>query len=341
MVLRRTNDQPADIAQKVLVTGGAGYIGSHINKFLSEAGYQTVILDDLSRGFERLVLWGDFYHGSIGDDRILRRVFEDNDIGCIIHLAGVAYVEESTHRPLDYWKKNVASTITLLSWAQEFGVRDIVFSSSCATYGVGSGIPITEDDEQFPINPYGQTKLAIEKMLKDLAAQDCINLAILRYFNAAGADPVGKIGEMHDPETHLIPLVLRACYNSAEKITIYGRGLPTKDGTCIRDYVHVTDLARAHVHALEKISQVKGTIECNLGLGKGVSVLDIVKSAEFVTGRQPTVVFADPRKGDPEFLVADCSRAKMLLGWNPEYQNIDDIVKTAWNWHEKIWNEQR
>jgi UDP-glucose 4-epimerase len=328
------------MAGKILVTGGAGYVGAHVNKALYEAGHQTVVLDDLSRGFQCLALWGKFYVGKVGDKKILRRVFEENNIESIIHLAGFSYVEESTKFPLMYWDNNLGQAISLVQAASDYNVGKFVFSSSCAVYGHGHGTPLTEQDDQCPINPYGRTKLAIENMIKDLSSVTGVRTAILRYFNAAGADTSGKIGEMHEPETHLIPRVLRACYDPKEKIEIYGKDLDTDDGTCVRDFVHVSDLAQGHVVALEKLKESPINVECNLGVGKGFSVLDVIQSAVRVTGRQPNLEFFNQRIGDPSVLVADCSRAARVLQWKPKFTSLDEIVASAWKWHEKKWNEQ-
>lgn len=320
----------------ILIVGGAGYIGSHMNKYLNNKGYTTVVLDNLSKGHKKFVKWGKFYKGDFGNEKLLDKVFSQNKITAVMHFAALAEVGESVKNPEDYYINNVVKTITLLSKMKQHNVKTIVFSSTCSTYGEEAKSPISEDQKQIPINPYAKTKLAIEFALKDYSDAYGINAVTLRYFNAAGADPEAEIGEMHIPESHLIPLVLDAAAGKRKNIKIFGTNYKTKDGTCIRDYIHVYDLAEAHLAALNYIEKNGGFHFFNLGTGKGTSVKEVIESVKRVTGKDFDVIETERRPGDPSKLYANNKKAKKILNWEPKYTNIDDIIKTAWNWHKKI-----
>jgi len=322
----------------ILITGGAGYIGSHINKMLNESGYETVVVDNLVYGHREAVKWGKLYVIDLSDTDALRELFKKYRFETVFHFAAYAYVGESVENPAKYYRNNVANTINLLDVMKEFNTGRIIFSSTCATYGVPSQIPIKEDDAQKPINPYGRTKLMMEQLLRDYNEAYGIEYCCLRYFNAAGASPDGDIGEKHDPETHLIPLVLDAASDENKSIGVYGTDYPTPDGSCIRDYIHVMDLASAHVRAMDYL--IKGNQSCciNLGNGSGVSVFEIIESAKRVTGKNINVNLSPRRPGDPPELIGSAELAKELLGWNPQYPDIDTIIKHAWLWHQKAAN---
>jgi UDP-arabinose 4-epimerase len=319
----------------VLVTGGAGYIGSHACKALARAGYNPVTYDSLVYGHEWAVRWGPFEQGDILDRARLDEAFERHRPGAVMHFAAFAYVGESVENPGKYYRNNVAGSLTLLEAARDHGVRDFVFSSTCATYGVPDQIPIPETQAQRPINPYGTTKLMVEQMLADFEAAHGIRWSALRYFNASGADPDNEIGEAHDPETHLIPLVLDAASGRRADIRVFGTDYPTPDGTCIRDYVHVTDLAEAHVLALQALQRGGHSSAYNLGNGMGFSVTEVIDAVRRVTGLDVPTVLAERRPGDPPALVGDAAKARAELGWEPRLYDIDDIVRTAWAWHQK------
>lgn len=319
----------------VLVLGGAGYIGSHINKRLHKEGYETIVFDNLVYGHREAVRWGDFVQGDLENQEELERVFCDYRIEAVFHFAAYAYVGESMEEPEKYYLNNVANTLKLLSVMRKYGCSKIIFSSTCATYGEPDRVPITEDMKQRPINPYGRTKLMIEKILEDYGRAYGLKYVILRYFNAAGADPEGEIGESHNPETHIIPLVLEAANGEREDIKVFGTDYDTPDGSCIRDYIHVEDLAAAHLLALHYLEQGKQSDCFNLGNASGTSVLEVIESVRRVTGRVFQVVEAGRRAGDPARLVGSSRKAQELLGWKPVYGEIDTIVKHTWKWHLK------
>ncbi len=319
------------LASTVLVTGGAGYIGSHACKALAAAGLTPVVYDNLSRGFEWAVKWGPFERGDILDQPRLEAVIRRHRPIAVMHFAAFAYVGESVAYPATYYRNNVVGSLTLLEAMRAGGVDRIVFSSSCTTYGVRGPEPIGEDTPQAPVNPYGVTKLLVEQALRDYAAAYGLRAIALRYFNAAGADPAGEIGEAHDPETHLIPLVLEAAA-TASPLTVFGDDYPTPDGTCIRDYVHVTDLADAHVAACQSMAQTPGFRPYNLGTGCGLSNLGIIAAAQRITGRQIPIRMGPRRAGDPPILTADASKAGCELGWTPRLSSVDDIIDSAWRW---------
>lgn len=318
----------------ILVVGGAGYIGSHCVKKLLEAGHKPFVVDNLSYG-HRVASPEDipFYNRDLGDKESIKKILEDESIDAVMHFAAYAYVGESVEKPLKYYLNNVAATLHLLEAMLEAGVKKFVFSSSCATYGEPKELPIKEDCPQAPINPYGQTKLDVENILKALAHADGLSFAALRYFNAAGAALDGSIGEDHTPETHLIPIILETLLGQRDSVCIFGTDYPTPDGTCLRDYVHVEDLANAHVLALEKLDTTGTQLFLNLGTGKPHSVKEIISTVEKVTRRTVPVEEAPRRPGDPPALYADPTLAKETLNWTPLSSDIETIVSTAWAWH--------
>lgn len=319
----------------VLVCGGAGYIGSHINKQLHKEGYETIVFDNLVYGHREAVKWGKFEQGDLSNIEDIERVFNKYSIEAVFHFAAYAYVGESVVNPEKYYYNNVSNTLNLLKVMREHGCRKIIFSSTCATYGEPERVPITEDMPQNPINPYGATKLMMERILKDYYRAYGIEFVVLRYFNAAGADPEGEIGESHDPETHIIPLVLDAASGRREDIKVFGTDYETLDGSCVRDYIHVYDLATAHLLALHYLEQGKESDFFNLGNELGTSVLQVIDSVKKVTGREFKVTLTDRRPGDPAVLVGSSRKAQEILGWEPIYKDIDKIVEHAWKWHER------
>ncbi len=320
----------------IFIAGGAGYIGSHVNKLLSEKEYRTIVFDNLIYGHKEFLKWGVFSRGDLGDIDLLRKVFKNNKIKAVMHFSSYAYVGESIENPEIYYYNNVVNTLNLLKVMKEFGVRYFIFSSSCATYGNPEKIPIEENHIQNPINPYGQTKLIVEKILHDYSRSYDIKYVSLRYFNAAGADPDGLIGEWHDPETHLIPLVLDVALGIREHIEIFGSDYKTPDGTCIRDYIHVNDLANAHILALEYLYNGGINETFNLGNGKGYSVLDVIECIQEITGQEITSIKANRRLGDPAVLVAAAGKVKKILGWEQNYSDLKIIIETAWKWHQRL-----
>ncbi len=319
----------------VLLCGGAGYIGSHVNKRLYREGYQTVTFDNLVYGHREAVKWGDFIQGDLKDQNAIEQVFQKYDIEAVIHLAAYAYVGESVAEPEKYYCNNVANTLNLLHVMRKYGCRKIIFSSTCATYGEPERVPIVEDMPQHPVNPYGASKLMIERIFRDYEKAYGMQYVVFRYFNAAGADPEGEIGEDHDPETHLIPLLLDAASGKRKEAKIFGTDYKTKDGSCVRDYIHVYDLGTAHLLGLRYLENGGKSDFFNLGNEKGVSVWEAVNSVKRVTGRDFKVVSAERREGDPAELVAGSEKAKQKLGWKPLYGEIDTIVEHAWKWHER------
>ena len=316
---------------RILVTGGAGYIGSHTCKALARAGAQPVAFDNLVFGHEHSVKWGPLVVGDVRDEAALRRAIQEHRPEAVIHFAAFAFVGESMHNPAKYYDNNVVGTLTLLEAMRKEGVGRIVFSSTCATYGVPAGLPIREDTPQLPVNPYGRTKLMIEQALEDYAAAHSVTFAALRYFNACGADPEGEIGEEHDPETHLIPRVIMAALGDIAYLEIFGDDYDTPDGTCIRDYIHVDDLAQGHVQALAHLTAGKGSLKVNLGTGNGFSVREIIAAVERVAGRPVPLKTMPRRPGDPPALFADISKARRVLGFVPRFTDPEEIVRTAWN----------
>ena len=320
----------------VLITGGAGYIGSHSAKALARAGFYPVVVDDLRTGHRSAVQWGPLIKTDLADRAALSTVFETYPIAAVIHFAGSAYVGESMNAPRLYFQNNVASTLNLLETMVDYRVARIVFSSSCATYGHPTTIPITEEHPQQPASPYGESKLMVEKMLYWFAQAYGLRYTILRYFNAAGADPEGELGEMHDPEPHLIPRVIAAALGSLSTVEVYGTDYDTVDGTAVRDYIHVTDLAEAHVAAMRFLQSGGASSAFNLGTGTGHSVRQVISAIEHVSGRRVPFKNLRRRAGDPAELVADAHKAVRCLAWCPCYSDLHRIVQTAWTWHTSI-----
>jgi UDP-glucose-4-epimerase len=319
-------------AARVLVTGGAGYIGSHCCKALSRAGMVPVVYDNLSRGHADAVRWGPLVKGDMRDGDRLAQVLKEERIDAVIHFAAFAYVGESVQEPQMYYDNNVGGMIALLGAMQREGVKTLVFSSSCATYGVPDRVPIDETMAQAPINPYGRSKLICEWMMEDAASAWGLNYAALRYFNAAGSDPEFELSERHDPETHLIPLALMAAQGTGAPLQVFGTDYPTPDGTCVRDYIHVSDLARAHVLALDALRGGAGPLKLNLGTGTGTSVQEILDAVERVTGHAVPHQNSPRRAGDPPELVANPGHAREVLGFDARWSNIDEIVGHAAPW---------
>lgn len=318
----------------ILVCGGAGYIGSHINKQLYKEGYETVVFDNLIYGHEEAVKWGTFVQGDLKNIEDVETVFQKYKINAVFHFAAFAYVGESVQEPEKYYYNNVVNTLNLLQVMKKYGCKKIIFSSTCATYGEPERIPITENMMQKPINPYGATKLMVERIFQDYHKAYGLEYVVLRYFNAAGADPEGEIGESHSPETHIIPLVLDAASGKREDIKVFGTDYDTPDGSCVRDYIHVYDLATAHVLALHHLEEGKESLFLNLGNEAGTSVLEVIDSVRKVTNRDFKVTLTKRRTGDPAKLVGSSQKAQEILGWKPIYGDIDVIVEHAWKWHE-------
>ncbi|MFO7960018.1 MAG: UDP-glucose 4-epimerase GalE [Nitriliruptoraceae bacterium] len=329
-----TGTTPVGAGEPVLVTGGAGYIGSHACLALARAGFQPVAFDDLSTGNADAVRWGPLVIGDIGAPESLREVFARHQPIAVLHFAAKAYVGESVVDPRRYYRTNVAGSLRLLEAVLDHGSPPIVFSSSCATYGVPNHVPIREDTAQQPINPYGATKLTVERALADFGEAYGLRSVVLRYFNAAGADPRAVIGERHDPETHLIPRVLEAATGDGTIIEVFGDSHPTPDGTCIRDYIHVVDLADAHVRALHWLLAGQGSLTVNLGTGTGASVREVIAVAAEVVGTPVDHRIAPARAGDPPSLVASAELAKERLGWQPRRSDLRTIITDAWRWHQ-------
>jgi UDP-glucose 4-epimerase len=318
----------------ILITGGAGYIGSHTVRQLASAGRKIVVLDNLSYGHTEAIVDEsvELVKGEVGDRELVRSLFARHGFGAVVHFAAYAYVGESVTDPLKYYWNNTAEPIALLQVMQECGCKVFVFSSTCATYGTPVRVPIDESNPQNPINPYGHSKLMVERILQDCDHAWGLRSACLRYFNASGCSADGRIGEDHDPETHLIPRVLMAITGEIEALDVYGSDYPTPDGTCIRDYIHVEDLAEAHGLALDHLLSGNPSFRCNLGTGKGISVREIISAAEQVTGKKVPVRFGARREGDPPELVADPSLALQTLGWQAKHKDVLEIVGSAWTW---------
>jgi UDP-glucose 4-epimerase len=320
----------------VLVAGGAGYIGSHCVRQLQAAGHNPIVLDNLAYGHRAAVPAGvTFIDADLGDSAAMDRVFTAHRIDIVMHFAAFCYVGESVTAPLKYYQNNVAATISLLASMLRHGVKRFVFSSTCATYGVPARLPMTEDLPQQPINPYGQTKLDVENLLKALAHSDGLSFAAFRYFNAAGAAEDGSIGEDHDPETHLIPLAIGAAQGLRPSLQIFGADYPTPDGTCLRDYVHVDDLSRAHIAVFDKLAAPGTQCFYNLGTGTPTSVREVIGAVEKITKLKVPANFAARRAGDPPSLYADAAKAMRDLNWQPKFRSIEPIIETAWRWHSR------
>ena len=321
--------------RSILVTGGAGYIGSHTCKALAVRGYQPVVFDNLSRGYRSAVKWGPLVVGHLHDKDALRQAILTHNVDAVVHFAAFAYVEESVKAPSLYFHNNVVGSLNLFDVLTELKVNKIVFSSTCAVYGIPVNFPITEDTPTNPINPYGESKLQVEHMLAWYGAAYGLNSVALRYFNAAGCDPDGELGESHDPETHLLPLAIRAALGTGPVLQIRGTDYPTRDGTAIRDFVHVSDLAEAHVLALDYLDRGGVLGPFNLGTGNGTSIREVITAVARHTGCNVPTVETDRRAGDPPQLVANPGRANTILGWQPSRSDLDTVVKTATDWEAR------
>lgn len=319
---------------QILVCGGAGYIGSHMVKQLSEAGHDVCVFDNLSTGHREAVQWGRLEVGDIRSPEDLDRVLSSENFDAVMHFSAKSLVGESVEQPADYYDNNVFGTWQLLEAMRRFNVQSFIFSSTAAVYGHPNEELISEDHPTLPINPYGRTKLAVERMLGDYAKAYGINSVALRYFNAAGADPSAKIGEAHEPETHLIPNILKSLADDSTRLKVFGNDYPSVDGTCVRDYIHVSDLCQAHLLAVEYLKDHCGHHCFNLGIGRGFSVMEVIDAASRVVGHAIPYDVVERRPGDPSHLVADSSLARKKLQWNPEYTDIGDIIRTAWQWHQ-------
>lgn len=320
----------------ILIVGGAGYIGSHVNKLLNMKGYKTVVFDNLVYGHREFVKWGEFILGDLANKEQIRLCFKNYNIDAVMHFSAYAYVGESVTNPSKYYNNNVACTLNLLDTMLEFGVNHFIFSSSCATYGLLIELPINENHPQNHINPYGKSKFMVEQILKDYDNAYSLKFVSLRYFNVAGADPDVEIGEWHEPETHLIPLILDVAKGKSENVTIYGNDYDTPDGTCIRDYIHVCYLAEAHILSLHYLETFNQSEIFNLGNEKGYSVKEVIKTAELVTGKKININIGKRRPGDPPILIADSNKIRNTLGWYPNFTDLSNIIETAWKWHKKI-----
>ena len=324
----------------ILVVGGAGYIGSHMVKMLLRTGYQVVVLDNLSGGYRDAVLGGDFVWGDLADRPMLGRLFKGYQFDGVMHFASFIEVGESVRRPGKYYQNNIANTLNLLDAMVKHGVNKFIFSSSAAIFGEPQYVPIDERHVKQPINPYGRSKWLVEQMLADYDHAHQLKSICLRYFNAAGADPEGQLGERHDPETHLIPLVLQAASGRRSYITVFGQDYPTADGTCVRDYIHINDLCQAHLLSLERLLSGANSAAYNLGNGQGFSVQQVIDVSQEVTGCKIPVIVGERRSGDPAKLVADSKLAQEQLGWAPQYADLTTIISHAWQWENCCRNDE-
>lgn len=320
---------------KVLVTGGAGYIGAHAVRELKKEGDEVVVFDNLVYGHRELAQGARLIIGELENVALLREVFAEHQFDAVMHFAAFAYVGESVENPAKYYRNNVVATLNLLDAMREAKVNRVIFSSTCATYGEPKEVPIAESHPQNPINPYGASKVMVERILHDYSVAYGLKYVALRYFNAAGADESGEIGEDHNPETHLIPLVLDAALGKRKHISIYGTDYNTPDGTCIRDYIHVTDLANAHVLGLKYLEKGGASDVFNLGNGNGFSVREVIETAGRITGRKIPFVESARRSGDPAKLIGSAEKATQVLGWKPKFNQLETIIATAWKWHQK------
>lgn len=316
----------------ILVVGGAGYIGSHVAMELAAQGFQPLIYDNLSRGRREFLRWGGHVIADLANAEALRETFRNHDVSAVMHFAAYAYVGESVEQPEAYYTNNVGNTLGLLAAMREAGVDKLIFSSSCAIYGEPRSLPIDEDHPKAPISPYGRTKLMAEQIMADFGQAYGLKTVCLRYFNAAGADPQGRLGEWHEPETHLVPLVIESALDGGPALQLHGTDYPTPDGTCVRDYIHVTDLANAHILSLKHLLDGGQSRAYNLGNGQGVSVREVIDCVRRVGGREPKVVEAPRRPGDPPMLVGSSRRIMAELGWKPRHEALDEIVRSAWDW---------
>jgi UDP-arabinose 4-epimerase len=319
--------------KSILITGGAGYIGSHACKAVSAAGYRPVVLDNMSYGHEWAVQWGPMEQGDIRDQGFVERVIDQWNVTAVIHFAGLIQVGESVVNPEIYYQHNVGGTLSLLAAMRTKGLEQIVFSSTCAIFGLPETVPLSEDLPQHPINPYGSSKAMVEQMLQDFGTAYGMRSTALRYFNASGSDPAARIGEAHEPESHLIPLAIGAARGQRPPLKIFGDDYPTPDGTCIRDYVHVDDLADAHVLALAWLIEHPGFNTFNLGNGAGYSVRQVIDTVQRVSGLSVPHTMGPRRIGDPPILVADSAKARDILGWHPKQASLEEVIGSAWRWH--------
>jgi UDP-glucose 4-epimerase len=322
--------------EKILVVGGAGYIGSHMVKMLVDLGYQVTTLDNLSNGYRDAVVGGEFVEGDLADRDLLGHLFQEGDFAGVMHFASFILVGDSVVNPAVYYRNNVSNTLNLLDAMVTHDVRSLIFSSTAAIFGDPQYLPIDEDHNKDPVNPYGWSKLMVEQMLADYDRAYGLKSVCLRYFNAAGAEPSGLLGERHDPESHLIPLVLQVASGRRPAITVFGRDYGTEDGTCIRDYIHITDLCDAHHLAMQQLWADRTSAAYNLGNGNGFSVRDVIESAAKVTGKRIKTEDGPSRPGDPAVLIADSSLARQRLGWSPKYQELEVILEHAWRWEQQI-----
>lgn len=320
---------------KILVTGGAGYIGSHMVRLLTELGHSVVTFDDLSSGFRDAVLGGELVQGSLHDKAALNALFSAHQFDAVVHFAGSIVVSESVRDPAKYYQNNLTGTLNLLNAMRAHGVNNLVFSSTAAIFGVPQYVPIDEQHPQLPINPYGMTKWVTEQILRDYDAAYGMRSVALRYFNAAGAAPDAALGERHDPETHLIPLALRAAKGELPELTVFGTDYDTPDGTCLRDYIHILDLCDAHVLALRHLFSGGESRSYNLGNGQGYSVKEVIQAAERISGKSISVQYGPRRAGDPPRLVADASKIREDWGWTPRFDSLERIIEHAWRWEAK------
>lgn len=320
---------------KILITGGAGYIGSHMTDLLRQRGHQVVVFDNLQNGFRDAVLDAKLVVGDLGDEKALERLFTEEQFEAVMHFASFIQVGESVSNPARYYQNNVVNTLNLLATMLKHKVKIIIFSSSAAVYGEPKYTPIDETHPKNPLNPYGRSKFIVEQILPDYDKAYGLRSISLRYFNAAGADPKGRLGERHDPESHLIPLVLQAASGRRDAITVYGEDYPTKDGTCIRDYIHIVDLCEAHLLALNKLLNGGNTNVYNLGNGNGFSILEVIETAKTITNKAIKIIKSSRRAGDPAVLVADATKAKKELGWQPKFPELSTIIEHAWQWEIK------
>ncbi len=320
---------------KILIVGGAGYIGSHMVKMLSQQGHQVTTLDNLSTGYKDSILYGEFVEGDIADSKLLDKLFSQNHFDGVMHFASFIEVGESVKEPAKYYQNNFVNTLNLLNAMVRNNVNHFIFSSTAAIFGEPDYVPINEEHPKNPINPYGQSKLMVEHTLKDYDNAYGLKSVCLRYFNAAGADPDGELGERHNPETHLIPLILQAASGRREAISVFGEDYDTPDGSCLRDYIHIVDLCTAHLLALNNLISGSGSKQYNLGNGDGFSVLKVIELTKTITGIDFNVIHADRREGDPAILVADSTLAKSELAWTPQFNELSTIIEHAWQWESK------
>lgn len=329
--------QGIEVVKRILIAGGAGYIGSHAAKALRLAGREPIVLDDLSSGHEHAVRWGPLVRGDVRNVETLRAVIREHRPDAVMQFAARIEVGEGERAPLDFYDNNVAGTLNLVRVMLEEGVKSLVFSSTCAIYGDPERLPLTEDLPKRPVSVYGRSKAMTEQMLEDISRAHGLSFAALRYFNAAGADPDGEIGEEHEPETHLIPNAIKAAIGMGGPMKLFGADYPTRDGTCVRDFIHVADLAQAHILAADRLAAGGGNLQLNLGAGEGRTVLEVLKAVERATGRPVPATIAPRRTGDAIALYADTTKVRCELGWRPRLSDIDTIVSTAWNFHRKAW----